>query len=128
MPRLLSLALTLALTLTAEGGDWPHWRGPNRTGITDEPSGWTGDTWLSDKPAWTAKLGEGASSPIVVGDRVFALGWEDGKDTLRCLSAKDGKQLWSQSYKCPRYGRFHMGDEGLYSGPSSTPEYDPATP
>ena len=71
--------------------------------------------------------GEGASSPIVVGDRVFTLGWSEGKDTVRCLSATDGKELWSVSYECPRYGRFHMGDESLYSGPSATPEYDPAT-
>lgn len=127
MTRLLSLALVLALTLSAFGADWPHWRGPNRTGITDEASGWDGIAWLADKPIWSAKLGEGASSPIVAGDRVFALGWDDGKDTLRCLGAKDGKQLWAQSYKCPRYPRFHMGDEGLYSGPSSTPEFDPAT-
>ena len=35
--------------------------------------------------------------------------------------------MWSVNYKCPKYGRFHMGDEGLYSGPSSTPEYDPTT-
>ena len=128
MPRLLlSLFLTLALALALRAADWPHWRGPNRTGVTDEASGWTGDAWLADKPAWTKRVGEGASSPIVAGERVFTLGWEDGKDTLRCLSAKDGKQLWAQSYKCPRYGRHKMGDEGLYSGPSSTPEFDPAT-
>jgi outer membrane protein assembly factor BamB len=127
MPRLLPLALTLALALPASGGDWPHWRGPNRTDVTDEPSGWNGKAWLSEKPAWTARVGEGASSPLVVGDRVFTLGYEGGKDVLRCLSAKDGKPVWSVSYKCAKYGRFHMGDEGLYSGPSSTPEYDPAT-
>lgn len=125
--RLLLAFLILALAPALRAADWPHWRGPNRTGITDEASGWDAAAWLPDKPAWTAKLGEGASSPIVVGDRVFALGWEDGQDTLRCLNAKDGKPLWGQSYKCPRYGRFHMGDEGLYSGPSSTPEFDPAT-
>ena len=128
MPRLLlSLFLALTLALTLRAADWPHWRGPNRTGITDESSGWTGDSWLADTPAWTAKVGEGASSPLVVGDRVFTLGWDEGKDTLRCLSAKDGKPVWSVNYKCPRYGRHKMGDEGIYSGPSSTPEYDPAT-
>jgi outer membrane protein assembly factor BamB len=119
------------LLFTAQGftfaADWPHWRGPARTGITDEESGWTGAAWLSEKPVWTANVGEGASSPLVVGDRVYALGWERGQDVLRCLNAKDGKAIWSVSEKCPKYGRFHMGDEGLYSGPSSTPEYDPAT-
>ena len=122
----------ISLVLLAAPGfvvaaDWPHWRGPSRNGIADEESGWAGGPWLPEKPTWTADVGEGASSPLVVGDRVYTLGWESGKDVLRCLSAKDGTPVWSVNYKCPKYGRFHMGDEGLYSGPSSTPEYDPAT-
>ena len=127
MTRLLPLVLTLALAPALVAEDWPHWRGPNRTDVTSEASGWDGKEWLSEKPAWTAKVGEGASSPVVVGDRVFTLGWAGGKDVLRCLGAKDGKELWSVGYKSPQYGRFHMGDEGLYSGPSATPEFDPAT-
>jgi outer membrane protein assembly factor BamB len=126
MPRVAALVLLL-VTQPLFAADWPHWRGPNRNGITDEPSGWTGNSWLSEKPLWTATVGEGASSPLVVGDRVYTLGYEGGKDTLRCLSAKDGTLVWSQTYKCPRHGRHHMGDESIYSGPSSTPEYDPAT-
>ena len=122
----------ISLVLLAAPGfvvaaDWPHWRGPSRSGITDEESGWTGGPWLPEKPTWTADVGEGASSPLVVGDRVYTLGWESGKDVLRCLSAKNGTAVWSVNDKCPKYGRFHMGDEGLYSGPSSTPEYDLAT-
>jgi outer membrane protein assembly factor BamB len=35
--------------------------------------------------------------------------------------------LWKQSYECPRYGRHHLGDEDAYSGPTATPEFDPAT-
>lgn len=127
MTRLVPLAFTLAIALPLGAADWPHWRGPNRNDITKEPSGWDGKGWLPEKPAWTTRVGEGASSPIVVGERVFTLGWWDEKDTVHCLSAKDGKKLWSVSYKSPQYGRFHMGDESLYSGPSATPEFDPAT-
>lgn len=127
MRRMPIFVAVFALAGSLSAADWPHWRGPTRDGLTPESSGWTGERWLADKPAWAAKAGEGASSPIVVGDRVYLLGWADGKDTLRCLAAADGKLLWSQSYKSPRYGRFHAGDEGLYSGPSSTPEFDPAT-
>src|SRR5262245_38359120 len=108
MTRLLPLALALALTGSgglrpplANCGDWPHWRGSNRKDVTGAHSGWTGKVRPAAKPAWTAKVGEGASSPIVVGEHVFTLGYSDGKDVLRCLSAKDGKQLWSVSYKCP---------------------------
>jgi outer membrane protein assembly factor BamB len=119
------IALAIALPLSA--ADWPHWRGPERNDITKEPSGWDGKAWLAEKPAWTTRVGEGASSPIVAGERVFTIGWWAEKDTVHCFNAKDGKKLWSVSYKAPQYGRFHMGDEGLYSGPSATPEFDAAT-
>jgi len=76
---------------------------------------------------WSADVGVGASSPLVVGDSVFTLGRSGGHDTLRCLNTLDGKERWTVRYKCPVYARFRNGDEGLYSGPSSTPEYDPPT-
>jgi outer membrane protein assembly factor BamB len=124
MSRLL-LVLVFAAPLAA--ADWPHWRGPTRNDLTTESSGWGDGRWLADKPAWTAKVGVGASSPLVVGDRVYTFGRSGSRDVVHCLSAADGKELWAVGYRGPEYGRFHNGDEGLYSGPSSTPEYDPAT-
>src|SRR5829696_3369991 len=121
------IILLLGAAAPLPGADWPHWRGPTRNGLTDEPSGWADARWLADKPAWTANVGSGASSPLVVGDRVYTLGRSGGRDVVRCLAAKDGKELWTAGYRGPEYGRFHNGDEGLYSGPSSTPEYDPET-
>ncbi len=50
----------------AVAADWPHWRGPARDGATTEHSGWDGAKWLAEKPAWEARVGEGASSPLVV--------------------------------------------------------------
>lgn len=129
MPR-HSLPLIGALALFAPGllaaGDWPHWRGPTRNDHTDEPSGWADGKWLPEKPAWTAAVGVGASSPLVAGDRVFALGRSAGHDVLRCLDARTGTEVWAAKSRSPAYGRFHAGDEAFYSGPSSTPEYDPA--
>ena len=55
------------------------------------------------------------------------MGWQGGEDHVRCLEAKTGKPVWTVSYKCPQYGRHATGDEGAYSGPTSTPEYDIAT-
>ena len=122
-----ALGFAFALAAMAPAADWPHWRGPNRNDRSDESSHWTGKAWLPEKPAWTAKVGEGASSPIIVGDNVYLLGHASGRDVLRCINARDGEQRWAVDYRGPKYGRFHMGDEGLYSGPSSTPEYDTAT-
>ncbi len=111
----------------AEAGDWPHWRGPARDGHSDEHSGWNNGQWLKEKPLWSVNVGEGSSSPLVIGDQVFVLGWNNNSDRLACLDASTGREQWSVSYRCPRYGRHSTGDKGIYSGPSSTPEYDPRT-
>jgi outer membrane protein assembly factor BamB len=121
------ILIAFSFSHSIHAADWPHWRGPSRNGLTDETSGWTDGRWLPAKATWSANVGSGASSPLVIGDQVFVLGRSGGQDVARCLSAHDGKELWSTGYRTPEYGRFHVGDEGLYSGPSSTPEFDPET-
>jgi outer membrane protein assembly factor BamB len=120
----MTLAILLALLPVQ---DWPHWRGPDRNGVVAEPSGWGGAGWPLRPSSWTAHVGEGSTSPLVVGGRVFALGWAGERDTLRCLDAATGRERWATSYPCPPRGRRHMGDENYYSGPIATPEFDPAT-
>ena len=123
----LVLATALIAVLPACGSDWPHWRGPTRNGLTPEPSGWDGNSWLARNPVWSKKVGRGASSPLVIGGRVYTLGRLNDRDAVISADARSGKELWKVSYRAREYGRFHNGDEGLYSGPSSTPEFDPET-
>jgi outer membrane protein assembly factor BamB len=106
--------------------DWPHWRGPNRNGIVAEDSRWSSGGW-PPRELWKASVGEGSTSPLIVAGRVYVLGWRGGEDHLRCLDAASGAERWSTRYKAPRYGRHATGDEGIYSGISSTPEFDPQT-
>lgn len=113
-------------SVPAKGADWEHWRGPTRNSVSAEPSGWDGETWLKGE-LWRASVGEGSSSPLVVGSHVYLTGWSNNHDTLHCLDAKSGKEVWRQTYKTPRYGRFAEGDQFLYSGPCSTPDYDSRT-
>lgn len=126
MIRYLTLLITLLSIVPAESADWPHWRGPVRNDISSESSGWDGKSWLKGE-LWRASVGEGSSSPVVVGDRVYLTGWSNNQDTLLCLDAGSGKELWRQSYSSPRYGRFAIGDKNFYSGACSTPEYDAET-
>lgn len=123
---LLAVGHLSAINL-ARAGDWPGWRGPSRNGIVAEESGWDGTRWLNSKSDWTAQVGDGASSPIVFGGKVYTLGHQDGQNLVSCLSSETGQIHWRQIYKTPPYGRNAMGDEGIYSGPSSTPEFDPDT-
>ena len=71
--RTLRIAAALAFVFGASlaASDWPTWRGPHATGISDEtnlPERWS----ATENIAWTAPLaGIGVSTPIVSGDRVF---------------------------------------------------------
>ena len=111
----------------AQAADWPHWLGPARNGLSPESSRWDQKAWPPKQPCWEANVDEGSSSPIVVAGRLYTLGWADERDTLYCLDATTGRELWKVSYPAPRYGRNSFGDKGLYGAVTATPEYDPAT-
>jgi outer membrane protein assembly factor BamB len=126
MLRPFAFCFILLASTVAESADWPHWRGPGRNDISEEPSGWDGKSWIKGE-VWKASVGEGSSAPLVVGGRVYLTGWSKNEDTIVCLDAGTGREQWRQSYKSPRYGRHAVGDQRLYSGACSTPDYDAAT-
>src|SRR5687767_5535847 len=65
-------AVFTLLALTLLGADWPQWRGPTGQGISAEsplPTNWNAQ---SANIRWKAQIrGDGNSSPIVSGDRVY---------------------------------------------------------
>lgn len=126
LPTMLVIAIASHISIAGDG-DWPHWRGPDRNGIVAEDSGWDSGGWPSKWPAWETNVGIGSTSPIVVDGRVYVMGWSGGQDTLLCLDAATGRRLWKTAYPAPKYGRHAAGDQGLYAGIISTPEYDGQT-
>jgi outer membrane protein assembly factor BamB len=115
MPRFLAtLALALTLALSAEGGDWPQFLGPNRDDTTPDAVGpWTGDL----KPLWTKPVGDAHSSPVVADGVVYAFYQPKGEnaDALAAFDAKTGEQKWEKSYARPEY------KPPFGNGPRSTP-------
>src|SRR5689334_21034882 len=99
-PRALLLsAAAVGFAATASAADWPQWGGPNRDGksadkrlLTEWPKGGPKLVWQIDT------LGGGYSAPAVVGDRVYVLAGDSATDfapeSVVCLSAADGKELW----------------------------------
>src|SRR5688572_23558894 len=118
------LVLALTPAQTASPSDWPHWRGPNRDGISAEISGFEGANW-SLREAWSGNFGDGAGGPSVADGKVFAMGWRASEERVYAADASTGAVVWSVSYPAPRYGRHAVGDQDFYAGPSSTPEMDP---
>jgi len=126
--RILVMATAVGTSIAAcWAGDWPYWRGPNRNDVVAEDSGFERGAWPPKKVLWEKNVGEGGTSPIVVGRRLMVMGFRDGRDTLYCFDVATGREMWKVAYPAPRFGRNAMGDQGLYSGVTSTPEFDPAT-
>jgi outer membrane protein assembly factor BamB len=113
--------LLVALCLIAVAADWPQWRGPQRTGISEE----TGllKEWPKEGPKllWQQKdIGKGYSTPSVVGDRLY-LQSNIGMDNefVQALSVQDGKQIWNT-----KLGRVGPNKGPQYPGARSTPTID----
>jgi len=81
----------------AAGENWPCFRGPGRQGISGEknvPVKWS----AAENVAWKTEIeGEGWSSPIVVGDRVFVTAATEAGASFRlvALDRKTGAVLWN---------------------------------
>ena len=102
----------LLVASCALADDWPRWRGPQGDGICRE----TGlmEQWPKTlAPSWTAQVGQGFSGPVARGGQVFCFSMIDGRDTLTCYDAQDGRVVWSESYA--------GGWTGNYPGTRATP-------
>lgn len=114
----LLLAFVASTTL-ALAADWNQWRGPNRDGIATDfnaPAKWETDT-LSK--TWSVPVGEGHSSPVVAGDRVYIFARENDREVMRCLALADGKVLWQEAYAAPY--EMNPAARGHGKGPKATP-------
>ena len=120
--RCLTTIACLSILLLA-GADWPRFRGPAASGVSQDtgvPVRWG----ATEDVVWkTAMPGAGASSPIVVGDRVFLTCYsgyglskeepgdqKDLKHHLVCVNRADGKVLWDKATRArlpeQEYGGF----------------------
>jgi len=97
-----ALAVLLS-SLTIFAADWPQWRGSQRDGVDpDSPTLYRELPEEGVKPLWLNKevtregRGEGWSSPVVAGNRVYFFSHNSGKkeEYLFCLSAETGEEVW----------------------------------
>jgi outer membrane protein assembly factor BamB len=115
-----AVALCVAPALRSRAQEWTRFRGPNGSGISDVktiPTQWT----ESDFNWKIALPGEGHSSPVVWGDKVFITTADDKQSrfVVLCLKASDGSTLWKKEFPFMPY-RKHANNTSA----SSTPTVD----
>jgi len=85
----------LALSI-GSAGDWPQWRGPNLSGVSEEtnlPVEWGHEknvAWKLAMPAWSG------STPIIWGEHIFLNVAESGSLYLWAIGRANGEVLWKK--------------------------------
>jgi outer membrane protein assembly factor BamB len=118
---------------TAAQPAWPLLGAADLKPSPDHPIGWRGDgggCYLAARPAtqwsgkknvlWSADIGRGRSSAIVVGQRVFITA---EPNVLICLDATTGMKLWRRTHKLSE-----LPADLHAKGPEQSSEYGDATP
>jgi outer membrane protein assembly factor BamB len=117
VPRGLGCAGLLLVTATgATGADWPQWRGAARDGRAvgvDLPASWP----AAINRVWHTPVGLGDATPALVDGRLHVFGREGEQEVVRCLQAKDGREVWRHAYAAVPV----TGPAEKYAGPRSSP-------
>jgi outer membrane protein assembly factor BamB len=118
--RVVSLVVVVVAAWGVGAGaqDWPQWRGPGRSGAAPALASRT--AWPAAlTPAWKVTVGEGHSSPVVAGRKVFIFSRQGDKETLQALDLATGKPLWQHAHAAP----YEMNSAAFAhgKGPKSTP-------
>jgi len=118
--RLLYAVLLGVVVLIAAGPtwaqDWPQWRGPNRDGKAQgfaAPSQWPKELTRT----WQVKVGLGCATPALVDGQLYVFTRQGDNETLLCLNATDGKELWKDGYAAQEV----TGAASRFPGPRSSP-------
>ena len=114
--RLMTLSAIVLFATPLYAQDWPQWRGPNRDGaVTGRFSEWP----KALKEQWKVTVGVGHASPVVVGNKIYIFARQGEEETLLCLEATTGKEIWKSSQ--PISYKMHEAATGHGKGPKSTP-------
>ena len=113
------LILVAVATSRLRADDWPQFRGPNCSGLSEsvEPL----PVEFSAKTArWDVELGDGIGSPIVVAGRVFVSAMVDDKTIgLFAYDAKDGHRLWKRSWPTGDLAEVHATNSHCSTTPAA---------
>jgi outer membrane protein assembly factor BamB len=118
MKKTILALILLTSAITANAQEWTQWRGPARDGSVsgkNVPSKWP----ESFQQSWRVEIGEGYSSPVVAGGRVFVHGRRDPDEIVAGINLADGKIVWQQKYQADFKKNQYAVQ--MAKGPNSTP-------
>jgi outer membrane protein assembly factor BamB len=94
----VAVSLTVAAATASADSNWPRWRGPLQDGHSTE-SGFPKE-WSAKDVSWKASLpGDGQSSPVIWGEKIFLTAAIDGgsERVALCVDRTNGQIVWQKS-------------------------------
>src|SRR5262249_1356310 len=117
MKTAVMVAVTASALLAQTPQDWSQWRGPSRDGVVPAAAG---RPWpASWKRAWRVDVGEGYSSPVVSGGRVFLHSRKDPEEIVTAYTVAAGHIAWQHSYRAEFTKNQYA--TSMAKGPHATP-------
>ena len=118
--------LTLVMIMLASqlsAADWPQFRGPNSSGVSDVKTSLPVKFSAEENVRWSKEVGDGIGSPIVVDGRVFVSGMT-GEETvsLFAFDAASGKLLWQRNWETGPLAEIHADNSQASSTPAADKE------
>ncbi|MBI3861732.1 MAG: PQQ-binding-like beta-propeller repeat protein [Planctomycetia bacterium] len=107
----------------ARADDWPHFRGPQSSGIS------AGDKPLpvsfspTENVRWSAEVGDGVGGAVVAAGRIFVSGMTGPEQvSLFAFDAATGKKLWSRQWETGRLPEVHRTNSHASATPAADAE------
>ena len=92
---LIAVIGLLVATVASRAEDWPQFRGENSSGVSKSDKPLPTEFSPTKNLLWSAKIGDGIGSPIIVGGKVFCTAMTgEQKLGVFAFDAATGKQLW----------------------------------
>src|SRR3954453_3246689 len=101
--------IVLAIGSVALAADWPMFRGPNASGVS-EAKNLPIEFGPKKNVIWKTALPPGHSSPVVSGNRIYLTAVDAEKLFVFCLERDTGKILWRREVPRPRKQELHKSN------------------
>jgi outer membrane protein assembly factor BamB len=109
MPRPTAFLFAILTTTLLTGADWPQFRGPNASGVSDATN-LPVQFGPSKNVIWKTDLPPGHSSPVLSADRVFVTAFDSSKLYVIAMDRASGRIVWRREVPRPRKQELHKSN------------------
>jgi outer membrane protein assembly factor BamB len=110
-------------TAVAIADDWPQFRGPNCSGISDSKIRLPTKFSATENVRWLANLGDGIGSPVVAAGRVFVSAMTaDDTISLFAFDAVTGQKVWQRDWSTGPLAEIHKTNSHASTTPAADAE------